>query len=111
MQKCAFGHMWTARPRSTQSDQTLRCPKKDHLILQNITMESKCLDETAHVQDVVNLQISHVQDVVNLQISHVQDVVNLQISHVQDVVNLQISHVQDVVNLQILHMLEGTSSA
>ena len=40
-----------------QSDQGIRCRKQDYWILKNASMESKCPDETAHVQDYINRSI------------------------------------------------------
>ena len=54
-QKCFFEHMRTVKARSVcesiQSDQGPLSREQNHLTLQNISMENKCPDETAHTWD------------------------------------------------------------
>ena len=56
MRKHVFGYMWTVKTQislhicAVWSGSSLST-KKNQWILQNVSMESKCPDETAHVQD------------------------------------------------------------
>ena len=55
MRKPVFGICGQRRSRSecafAQSDQDLRCPLKESFDSINVSVESKCLNETAHARD------------------------------------------------------------